>query len=91
VLDTGGRDAAVLAVGHDLADDVLVLHVRLLDAGHAVPHVAPLRLEVLELDAALVPRLLAPLAQHLFAHVREHLHANTRYIKKDGRGKYVKI
>ena len=73
MFDAGGRDAPVLAVGHHLPHHILVLHVGLLDAGHSVPHVAPLGLEVLELDAALVPGLLAALAQHLLAHVREHL------------------
>jgi hypothetical protein len=73
MLDAGGRHAPVLAVGHDLAHHVLVFHIRLFDAGNPVPDVAPLGLEVLQLDAALVPGLLAALAQHLLAHVGEDL------------------
>ena len=73
MFDGGGRDAPVLALGHDLPHHLLVLHVGLFDGGHPLPYVAPLGLEILELDPALVPGLLAALPGHLLAHVREHL------------------
>ena len=73
MLYAGWRHASRLAFLTKGPDNLLVIQIRAFNPWNPVLDVAPLTLEVLQLDPALVPALLAALPRHLGADIAENL------------------
>ena len=79
MFETGWRDSPALALHDQVPHDVLIVQVHGGHGGDALADVAELGLEVLQLDAALVPGLVGALSVQTLGNVAENLGENGQY------------